>query len=95
MLEAIGEDWLWFTVTASDQVHVDVTRDEVLPATNLCNLMAPVVVALCGNSPIYGSESSGVCSAREDRMARCQGDLNRHGMPRGAFDTMEGSIGET
>src|SRR5690606_3396238 len=61
----MGNDWLWYTVTAADQLHVDVARPELVRLLNFGLMMAPVVVALCGNSPIYAGQESGFCSARE------------------------------
>ena len=37
--EVLGDAWLWFSVTASDQVHVDVSRSEVLAVNDLANLL--------------------------------------------------------
>lgn len=81
LLEALGDVWLWFCLTASDQVHASVVREEWLAQTNVCNLLAPVTVALCANSPIYGGGDSGFCSAREARMGEIHADTFRHGMP--------------
>lgn len=80
LLEAIGDPWLWFTLTASDQVHASVRRHEVVPTANLCNLLSPVTIALCANSPVYAGEPSGFCSAREGRMGEIHRDSHRHGM---------------
>ncbi|MEC7947177.1 MAG: glutamate-cysteine ligase family protein [Myxococcota bacterium] len=85
LLETIGEPWLWFTLTASDQVHVSISRDELVGATNLCNLLAPVTVALCANSPVFGGRDCGAASAREHQMGEILADTFRHGMP-GAAD---------
>ena len=80
-------------MTASDQVHVDVARDELVGVTNLANLLAPLVVALCGNSPVHSLLSGGgslpqmlgaergVCSAREASMGAIEPEAHRHGMP--------------
>ncbi len=81
LLDAIGDPWLWFTLTASDQVHASIRRHEIVPMTNLCNLLAPVTIALCANSPIYAGQPSGFCSAREGRMGEIHTDQHRHGMP--------------
>ena len=81
LLETIGELWLWFTLTASDQIQVDLSREELIPTTNLCNLLAPVTVALTANSPIFDGQYSGACSAREQRMGEIGTAHGRHGMP--------------
>ncbi len=79
MAEAMGEEWFWYTVTAGDQAHVDITRDEAVSVLNFGNLMAPVVVALCSNSPVAAGALTGDCSSREGRMIHAaHGD--RHGM---------------
>ncbi len=80
LLQSMGDDWLWYTVTASEQLHVDVARPELVRMLNLGLMMAPVVVALCGNSPIYGGVESPYCSAREG-VAEAGPYANRHGMP--------------
>jgi Glutamate-cysteine ligase family 2(GCS2) len=35
MRKAMGESWFWFTVTASDQVHVDIAEPELLRVLNV------------------------------------------------------------
>jgi gamma-glutamyl:cysteine ligase YbdK (ATP-grasp superfamily) len=81
LLEAIGQDWLTFALTASDQVHVDIARSEIIDMTNLGNMLTPITVALCGNSPIYTSLDSGFCSGREHIMGGIHAADGRHGMP--------------
>lgn len=83
LLETIGAPWLWFTLTASDQVHLSISRDELVGATNLCNLLAPVTVALCANSPVFDGAPCGAMSAREHQMGEILADTFRHGMPGG------------
>ncbi len=79
LADIMGADWVWYTVTASDQLHVDVSRGEAVAMLNFANLMAPVVVALCANSPVAGGALTGSCSSREARMvAAAHG--HRHGM---------------
>ena len=82
--EVIGEPWLWFTLTASDQVHLDLCRAELSPVTDLCNLLAPVTVALCANSPVFAGAPCGAASARELHMGTIHAGSDRHGMPRQA-----------
>ncbi len=48
MHEVLGDPWKWFTVTASDQTHVDIGRDEFVSTYNTMNLLTPAVIALCG-----------------------------------------------
>ena len=79
LADIMGADWVWYTVTASDQTHVDVSRDETVSILNYGNLIAPVVVALCANSPVAAGELTGDCSGREDRMINARYG-ERHGM---------------
>ncbi len=81
--EVIGDGWLWFCLTASDQVHVDVARSEALAASDLGNLLVPVTVALCANSSVQGGAATGWCSTREARMGEIGASHHRHGMPPG------------
>lgn len=79
LADIMGDDWIWYTVTASDQTHVDVSRDEAVSVLNFGILMAPVVVALCANSPVVAGTLTGDCSGREGRMiSALYGE--RHGM---------------
>ena len=79
LADIMGEDWVWYTVTASDQTHVDISRDEAVGMLNYGNLIAPVVVALCANSPVAAGELTGDCSGREGRMINARYG-ERHGM---------------
>jgi gamma-glutamylcysteine synthetase len=81
LYRAMGDEWLWYAVTASDQVQVDVGQDEIVHMLNFGNLMAPVIIALCANSPVYGGALSPYCSGREGRMAAIHAGEHRHGMP--------------
>jgi len=90
--EVLGDAWLWFTLTASDQIHVTVDRDELMPLTNLANLLAPVTVALCANSPIHSGADSGFASAREGLMGEIHAADFRHGMPAGPSADLEAWI---
>jgi gamma-glutamylcysteine synthetase len=81
LYRAMGAEWLWYAVTASDQVQIDIARGEAVHMLNFGNLMAPVIIALCANSPVYGGELSPYCSGREGRMAAIHAGEHRHGMP--------------
>ena len=91
LLRSIGPGWLWFTVTASDQVHVDIGREELWPLANLGNLLAGLTVALTANSSVHPDvEAHGeaeVASARELLMATIGADACRHGMAAGPIDS--------
>lgn len=79
--EVIGATWQWFTATASDQVQIDIARNELIPLLNLTNLLCPVVIAFCANSPICGGKESGWISSREGTMGQIHASSHRHGMP--------------
>ncbi|RME23221.1 MAG: hypothetical protein D6798_13975, partial [Deltaproteobacteria bacterium] len=81
--EAIGDPWLWFTLTASDQVHARIARDEVVPLSNTANLLSGVTVALTANSPVFADRASGFMSAREGYMREIHAADHRHGMTGG------------
>ena len=81
MHEALGDPWLTFTATASDQTHVDVAGPEIIPTMNLCNLLSPIIIALCANSGVAAGVDAGVCSWREHSMGTIQPEHGRHGMP--------------
>lgn len=80
LFRAMGDPWLWYTVTAADQLHVAVSRAEMVQLLNFGNLVTPILIALCANSPIYGGQESPYCSAREGRMAAIRANEHRHGM---------------
>lgn len=88
LLDVIGDPWLTFTATASDQTHVDVSGPEVVPMTNLCNLLSPLIIALCANSAFVGGEDSGSVSWRESAMGTIQPEHGRHGMPLRPAETL-------
>lgn len=81
--EVIGDDWLSFALTASDQVHAAISRGELVLQTTIGHLLTPAHIALCANSPVAGGEDQGVCSTREARMGRIGAAEGRHGLPLG------------
>ncbi len=86
LVRAIGLGWLRWTVTASDQVHVDVGRDELVRAMNAMNGCSGALIALCANSSIYGGRP-GAASGREALSARVSGEPFRNGaVPRRFVD---------
>lgn len=93
LLNSVGPGWLWFTSTASDQVHVDIGRDELWALTNLANLLAPLTVALCANSAVHGGADEGVCSMREWAMGTIGADACRHGMSAGPVSGTTAFVG--
>jgi gamma-glutamylcysteine synthetase len=92
LYRAMGQEWLWYSVTASDQVQVDITRHELVHMLNFGNLMAPVIIALCANSPVYAGQLSPYCSGREGQMAAIHATEHRHGMPVRPYTSIEDYI---
>jgi gamma-glutamylcysteine synthetase len=88
LYRAMGSPWLWYTVTAADQLQFSIRRDEMLHMINFGNLMAPVIIALCANSPVYGGKDSHFCSAREGVMAEIRAGEHRHGMPPAPYTSL-------
>ena len=80
LYRAMGETWLWYTVTASDQLQVAIRRAEMVDMLNYGNLITPVIIALCANSPVYAGQLSPYCSSREGVMAAIRAEEHRHGM---------------
>ena len=75
---AIGQGWLRWTVTASDQTHVDIGRDELVRAMNALNGCSGALIALCANSAVYGGRP-GAAAGREALSARVTGEPFRNG----------------
>jgi hypothetical protein len=83
LVRATGGRWLRWCVTASDQVHVAVTRDELIPLFNLMNGLAGPIIALTANSPVYRGRPGRFASGREGLMEDVTGEPYRHGaLPR-------------
>jgi hypothetical protein len=79
-LSAIGPGWLPFTITASDQTHVDVDRHELMDVVNVCNALTPVIISLCANSSVYQAGTA-LCG-RDAEMGLMQSSHPfRYGMP--------------
>jgi gamma-glutamylcysteine synthetase len=89
LYRAMGAEWLWYTVTASDQCHVAIARPELTLMLNMGNLLAPVLIALCANSPIYKASLSSYCSGREGPMVLNHATGFRHGMPTRPYSSIE------
>lgn len=80
LYRAMADPWLWYTVTAADQLHVSITRSEMVQMLNYGSLITPIIIALCANSPVYAGKESPYCSAREGVMAAIRANEHRHGM---------------
>ena len=85
LLEALGAGWLWFTLTASDQVHVDTGLNELSDVTNITSLLTALTVGLCGNSTVFHNRASNVLSAREHLMGQLLPGEYGHGFPAGHY----------
>lgn len=89
LFEATGGRWLSWCVTASDQVHVDVDRGELVAVLNLMNALSGAVIALTANSSVYRGRAGAFASGREGLMVSVTEEPYRHGaLPRG-FDDLE------
>jgi len=89
-----GDDVHLFTVSASSQVHVDVTPEEAVRAVNVFNGFAGAQVALTANSNVWKGDL--------DPEARCVGELfwdwwipgtDRYGVPPRPFASLEDYVG--
>ncbi len=82
---AAGIAWLRLTTSASDQLHVDITRSVIPGAVNWMNLLSGALIALCANSSVYAGRAGRYQAGREAFLA----DLGeqRYGMPPRPFDT--------
>lgn len=80
LYRAMADPWLWYTVTAADQLHVAISRGEMVRMLNYGSLITPIIIALCANSPVYAGKESPYCSAREGVMAAIRANEHRHGM---------------
>ncbi|MFH1132739.1 MAG: glutamate-cysteine ligase family protein [Pseudomonadota bacterium] len=56
------------TLSASSQVHIDVTHDEVIPALEMLLSLSPVLIAFNANSPVWAGcrDPYGMIAARQD-----------------------------
>uniref|UniRef100_A0A7S2SEH8 glutamate--cysteine ligase n=1 Tax=Rhizochromulina marina TaxID=1034831 RepID=A0A7S2SEH8_9STRA len=79
--------WAWFSATASDQVHVDITREEFPLITSVCNAATPALVALCGNSGVHSGLVADTCCTREAATHQVMG--HRHGMPEAPVSSVD------
>ena len=89
MRRATADRWLRWGVTASDQIHVAVSRDEVIPVLNALNGLSGAVIALTANSSVYGGRPGRYASGREGLMEDTTGEAYRHGALPRPFADME------
>lgn len=84
----MGTDWLWYAVSASDQLHVDLARSEMISHLNLALGLTGAVIALCANSPLHSDSLSGFASSREGVFLNGP-YADRHGLPELPFRSYE------
>lgn len=85
--QAVGTAWWHFTATAADQVHVDITRAEVVDAVNTLNLLSAPLIALTANSSVYAGRPGRYLSGREGLLGTLGED--RAGMTPSPFLSVE------
>lgn len=61
-----GVDLHVFAVTAANQVHVEVSRDEALRVFKVLNELAGLQMALSANSPVWGGKADRICKAARE-----------------------------
>jgi len=91
LFDIMGPSWLWFCVTSSDQAQIDITKDEIIKFTNFGILMAPVIIALCGNSSVCGDNQDFICH-REGLKKDIFPEEQRHGMIERPYDDINDFI---
>ncbi len=85
--QAVGRAWWHFTATAADQVHVDISRAEVVDSVNTLNLLSAPLIALTANSSVYAGRPGRYLSGREGLLGTL-GD-GRAGMTPSPFPSVE------
>ncbi|MEL6344744.1 MAG: glutamate-cysteine ligase family protein [Myxococcota bacterium] len=88
MLEAVGNRWLSYAVAATDVIQLSVGQDDLLDVLNLANLFSPVVIALCGNSPIYAMGDQFYCAGRQHILGELDPKERRQRMPGAPLTTL-------
>ncbi len=53
-------------LTASSQVSIEISADEIVRAVNVCNALSGVSIALTANSPVWHNNASGKKALREE-----------------------------
>ncbi len=87
LYDAVGAPWLYLTTTASDQVHVDICRAELMDAINWMNPLSGPIIALCANSSVYAGRAGRFVSGREG-LLRSLGE-HRYGMTPQHYASLE------
>jgi gamma-glutamylcysteine synthetase len=87
LARAVGKAWWHFTATAADQVHVDISRAEIVDAVNTLNLLSAPLIALTANSSVYAGRPGRYLSGREGLLGTL--GENRAGMTPRPFRSVE------
>jgi len=87
LARAVGRAWWHFTATAADQVHVDISRAEIVDAVNTLNLLSAPLIALTANSSVYAGRPGRYLSGREGLLGAL--GENRAGMTPRPFQSAE------
>lgn len=88
LLEVVGPTWLRFALTASDQLHAALDRNQLVLTTNLMNATSGALIAVAANSSVYGGRPGAACG-REGLMAGMVPESFRHGAVPRAFHDVE------
>ncbi|HET7120432.1 MAG TPA: glutamate-cysteine ligase family protein [Solirubrobacterales bacterium] len=89
LLDQLGERALCWTGTAADQVHVDVSREELLPALNAVNGFAGAIIALSANSPLRHGRPAAAQATREHLAANVFTEPHRWGATPRRLESLE------
>ena len=63
-LQIVGDNLRWHSVTAANQVHIQVRMDELVGAINALNTISPAVIAMTANASVSGNSINGVSDLR-------------------------------
>ncbi len=92
--EALGDDVNLFALSASNQVHVDLSSAEFVSATNVFNALSPAQIALTANSSFWLWRTRlAAKSTAEAFWDVWLGDERRYGIPDHRFETLEDYVG--
>ena len=88
--EGSGDDVHLFALSASNQAHVDLSPDELIPATNVFNALSPAQIALTANSSFWSWRTRlPAKSAGEAFWDVWLGGEPRYGIPNHRFESLE------
>ncbi len=88
--EGSGDDVHLFALSASNQAHVDLSSDELIPATNVFNALSPAQIALTANSSFWSWRTKlAAKSTGEAFWDVWLGSEPRYGIPNHRFESVE------